>query len=174
MERRQAAEWRLDARRLEGLAAPYNSRTTIADFTEAIAPGAFAGALRQGADVVALVDHDPGRLLARTRSGTLQLRDDARGLMFALEIPDTQLGRDIAAMVTRGDVGGCSIGFRVPKGGDEWQGRDRTLRRVDLVDVSIVQTFPAYADTYVSTRMRSAGVHGPISLLLAQRMLDAM
>jgi hypothetical protein len=153
IERRASVvEVRADGRRLEGYAAVFEQRATIADFTETVARGAFADTLRSGRDVLALVDHDPQRLLGRTKNGTLRLAEDQRGLAFSIDVPDTQLGRDTLAMAERGDLGGASFGFRVPKGGDGWEGRNRTLIRVDLIDVSAVIAFAAYPQTSVTAR----------------------
>src|ERR1051326_3517067 len=95
LERRAAlVELRAAGRRLEGYAAIFNTETRVADFVETIAPGAFAGSLASGADILALADHDPTRLLARTRSGTLRLCEDTKGLNFDLDLPLTTLGAD--------------------------------------------------------------------------------
>lgn len=157
IERRAAAvEIRAAGRKLEGLAAVYGVETRIGNFVEVIAPGAFADTLASGADVLALVDHDAGRLLARTRSGTLRLADEARGLAFSLDVPDTTLGRDVLALAERGDLGGMSFAFRVrPPDGERWQGRQRReLRSVDLAEISIVQAHPAYDGTTIAARNR--------------------
>ena len=151
LELRAAAELRAAGRRLEGHAAVFNSPAPIGDFTETIRAGAFRASLAGGRDVLALVDHDPARLLARTRSGTLRLHEDGRGLAFSLDVPDTQLGRDVLALAQRGDLGGCSFGFRVQK--DAWIGRTkRELQTVDLIEISIVHAHPAYAQTSVLAR----------------------
>ena len=152
MERRFAASAVVEGRQLVGLAAPFNSETRIGGFTEVIAPGAFARTLAEGRDILALADHDETRVLGRTKSGTLELREDGEGLAFALSLPDTQAGRDIAALAERGDLGGCSFGFTVPKGGDAWDGDRRELRSVELHEVSIVQAHPAYDGTEVALR----------------------
>jgi len=133
--------------------------------------GAFADTLRSGRDVLALVDHDPGRLLGRTKNSTLRLAEDQRGLSFSIDIPDTQIGRDVLAMAERGDLGGASFGFRVPKGGDVWEGRNRTLIRVELIDVSAVIAFPAYPQTTVTARSQSDKA---LSLALAKRFLESI
>jgi uncharacterized protein len=93
LERRIACELRAAGRKLTGYAATYNVEARIADFVEVIRPGAFAGSL--GQDILALVDHNPTRLLARTKSGTLRLSEDDKGLRFELDVPDTSDGRDI-------------------------------------------------------------------------------
>lgn len=157
MERRAATELRAVAgRRLEGYAATFGTPAAIGGFTETIRAGAFRASLASGVDVLALVDHDPGRLLARTSSGTLRLHEDARGLAFALDVPDTTLGRDVLALAERRDLGGMSFGFRVKD--EAWPTRDqRELRAVDLVEVSIVHAHPAYAATSVQARARALG-----------------
>jgi HK97 family phage prohead protease len=153
LERRAAAEIRAAAgRRLEGYVATYGSEARIGRFIETVAPGAFTGTLAAGKDIVALVDHDAGRLLARTSSGTLKLSEDSRGLAFDLDVPDTQLGRDILALAERRDLGGMSFGFKVKA--ESWPARDRrNLLHVDLIEISIVQAFPAYGQTAIAARM---------------------
>lgn len=157
MERRAATELRAAGRRLEGYAAVFDSPARIGGFTEIIKPGAFRATLEARADVLALVDHDPARLLARTASGTLRLVEDSRGLAFAIDVPDTQLGRDVLALAERRDLGGMSFSFRATAEG--WPAADRReLRAVDLIEVSVVQAWPAYADTSVQARSRSTMV----------------
>lgn len=152
LERRGVAELRATGHRLEGYAATFGTEARIADFTEVIAPGAFKATLASGRDTVALVDHDPTLLLGRTRSGTLRLSDDTRGLSFSLDIPDTGAGRDVLALAARGDVGGASFGFKVVD--ERWTGRRRELRAVDLHEISIVSAWPAYPQTSVTVRSR--------------------
>jgi hypothetical protein len=98
-------------------------------------------------------------LLGTTRGGTLQLRETPQGLAFELALPDTTHGRDLAILVDRGDVQGCSIGFRVPEGGDRWEERGSTMVRelltVDLVEVTLTAD-PAYQDTTVAMRNKPA------------------
>ena len=154
LERRAATELRAaPGRRLEGYAATFGVPASIGAFTETIRAGAFRASLSGGADVLALVDHDPARLLARTSSGTLRLAEDSRGLHFEIDLPDTQLGRDVLALAERRDLGGMSFGFRAKD--EAWPARDRReLRTVDLIEVSVVQAFPAYGNTSISARAR--------------------
>lgn len=155
MERRSFAEVRTAGRRIEGYAATFNSEANLGGFVETIAPGAFRGAL--AGDVLAMLDHDAGKVLGRTRSGTLRLSEDHKGLWFSLDLPDTQAGRDVLALAERGDLGGMSFGFTVPKGGDVWQGKRRTLRSVALKEISIVSAWPAYPDTELALRALRSG-----------------
>lgn len=154
LERRASAGVSASGRTLTGYIARFGTEARIGTFTETIAPGAFRAALESGRDILALVDHDASRVLGRTRSGTLELREDAAGLAFTLTLPDTQAGRDLAILAERGDLGGCSFGFTVPKGGDHWNGDHRELRTIDLREVSIVQAWPAYAGADLALRNR--------------------
>jgi HK97 family phage prohead protease len=163
LETRAAVELRaVDGRKLVGYAATFGTETRIAAFTEVIKAGAFAASLRAGDDILALVDHDPGRLLARTSSGTLRLTEDARGLAFALDVPDTSLGRDVLALAERRDLGGMSFAFRATD--EAWPARDRReLRAVQLIEVSVVHAHPAYSQTTIAARSR-AGQDGAAML----------
>lgn len=158
LELRAAGEVRAVAgRRLEGYAATFGAPARIGSFTELIHPGAFrASLLNPARDVLALVDHDPGRLLARTSSGTLRLTEDARGLAFSLDLPNTSLGRDVLALAERRDIGGMSFGFVATD--EAWPAADRReLRAVDLLEISIVHAHPAYPRTVIAARARSGG-----------------
>lgn len=154
VEKRAATETRAEGRKLIGYAAVFDQETRIADFHEVIRRGAFSDSLADGKDKLALVDHDSGKVLARTKSGTLRLQEDDRGLRFEIDLPETTLGRDILALASRGDLGGASFAFTVPDGGEAWSGDKRELRSLTIHEVSVVQSFPAYDGTSVSARSR--------------------
>lgn len=146
-----AFEIRAKGRKLEGYAATFNQPADIGGaFMETIAPGAFAGSLRSRADILALADHDPSRVLARTRSGTLRLSEDTRGLAFSLDLPETQAGHDVLALAERGDLGGMSFGFTAID--QRRDGKTRELRAVQLHEISVVSAWPAYDGTSVQAR----------------------
>ena len=148
--------------RLKGYAAVFDTPADLGEFTESIKPGAFRRTLID-ADVRALYDHARGDILGRTRSGTLRLREDSRGLAFELDLPDTTLGRDLSVLVERGDVGGCSFGFRCATGGDRWETRAGKLHR-ELVDVELheitLTAWPAYRETEVVKRSLRLATQG--------------
>lgn len=164
LEYRAAAGLQAQGRTLTGYAAVYGLETRIGDFNEVIRPGAFAGTLKDGRDILALADHDQKQVLGRTRSGTLALAEDSKGLTFTLKLPDTQAGRDIAALAERGDLGGMSFGFVATD--EAWHGDLRELRAVDLHEISVVQAWPAYQATEVSLRNRSPEKYDPRALWL--------
>lgn len=144
-----------DGKRLEGFAIVFDTLSVdLGGFREKIAPEAVDRALNEGADVRALFDHDPGKVLGRTRAGTLTLRKDRQGLRAVIE-PDLEISyaRDVVRSVARGDISGMSFGFRVLS--DEWdyEGKMpiRTVTDMKLSEVSIV-SWPAYEATSVQAR----------------------
>lgn len=157
LEVRSTGELRSDGKKLSGYAAIFDSEAILGDFVEVIRNGAFRTTLESGSNVRALYHHQGEALLGTTRSGTLSLREDGKGLAFELALPDTTHGRDLAVLVGRGDVAGCSFGFRVRDGGDRWQQRDtrlvRELTDVELIEITLTAD-PAYADTTVALRSR--------------------
>lgn len=151
LERRQAIEFRSDGRKLVGYAATFGTEAKLGSIVETIRPGAFRASLVAGRDILALADHDPSKVLARTRSGTLKLAEDARGLAFELALPDTQAGRDVLALAERGDLGGMSFGFIATD--TAWPEKNRReLRTVELHEISVVSAWPAYRGTEVQAR----------------------
>lgn len=139
--------------RIVGHAAIFNSLSEdLGYFREKIAPGAFAKTIQE-ADVRALFNHDPNFVLGRTKSGTLKLAEDERGLAVEIIPPDTAWARDLMETMRRGDIDQMSFGFQVVK--EEWEGDAnnpvRVLKEVRLFDVSVV-TYPAYTATDAQVR----------------------
>lgn len=139
-----------------GYAAVWNSPSEPLPFIERIKPGAFKRSLQSRNEVKLLWNHDHGAVLGSLRAGTLKLTEDAYGLKVEAELPDTQLGRDTATLLKRGDVNAMSFGFSVPSGGDSWNedGTERTLKSVRLFEISVV-AFPAYPSTAGTATVRS-------------------
>lgn len=158
----------IEGRTLEGYASLYGAESrTLREggriFTERIAPGAFDASL--SSDVKLYYMHDASMPLARTKSGTLTLTSDARGLKFRANLPETTLGNDVRALMERGDLSGeMSFGFVVER--DTWSKdqRSRTVERARLLEISIVQD-AAYPQT--SSSLRSSSVE--LSRALAAR-----
>ena len=105
-------------------------------------------------DVLALVDHDPGRVLARTRSGTLRLaRGQARARIRSRRAGDDGTVNDVLALAERGDLGGMSFAFSVKR--ERWDGERRTLESRRLArDQRSCSAWPAYRRTRWCKRAR--------------------
>lgn len=157
--------------RITGYAALFGSLSgNLGGFYEQIKRGAFSKSLRND-DVLAFHHHDNSAVLGRMSSGALSLEEDSTGLRFDLALPDTSLGRDIAALVRRRDIAGASFAFQVrgPDGEtwDEQGGRIiRTLLDVRLYEVSTTSV-PAYPSTSVTMARSFAS---PEAESTAQRM----
>jgi HK97 family phage prohead protease len=95
------------------------------------------------------LNHNTDQVLASTKSGTLTLVEDARGLLVEAELPDTSYGRDLSVLIQRGDVHSMSFGFSVPSGGESRSadGQSRRLNELILHETSVITGFPAYAAT---------------------------
>lgn len=178
MESRQAYELRQDgSNQLSGYAAVFNAVSRdLGGFTESIRQGAFTRSLADADNIMALYDHDQKSVLGRVGAGTLQLREDDRGLWFEIDLPPTSTAKDLAALVERRDVHGASFAFTVPKGGDHWSQLNGKPHR-QLLDVSLheitVTSNPAYADTTVAKRgLRYVQI--PIRRNLAARYLETV
>ena len=149
----QVTDWEVreesDGMHLTGYAARFNEPSEPLPFIERIAPGAFRRSLQSRNDIKLLWNHSSSTVLGSTRSGTLKLTEDDRGLRVSALLPDTQAGRDAKVLIQRGDVTGFSFGFTVPSGGEEWnaEGTERTLKAIRLLEVSTGVAFPAYPST---------------------------
>jgi HK97 family phage prohead protease len=149
-------------RRVEGYAARFNSLSEPISgmFRERVLPQAFKRSLKSGPDIVALLDHDEGKPLARKSAGTLEVREDSKGLWFAIpSMPDTSYANDALVSMRRGDLGSCSFGFVTVR--DSWLDETtddgypiRELVEVEVYDISIV-VYPAYPAATCSVRRGS-------------------
>jgi len=158
---------------LHGYAANYGTYSAdLGGFVETIRAGAFDKTLRNGDEVIANVNHDPSALLGRTRNKSLVLNSDSRGLAFVVELPNTSVGRDTAALVGRGDLSQCSFAFQCESEdwGDVADPSDpsqrvslRTIIAARLLDIAVVSN-PAYSSTSVGVHQSSvAGGTSPLS-----------
>lgn len=139
---------------IEGYFAVFNSKYWLWDEAyETIEPGAFDGQTTE--DVRALVNHDTTLVLGRTTVGTLELRQDEKGLWGKIKINQAdQDAMNLYERVKRGDVSQCSFGFEITEQDVEYSDGEPTvwrIRKVKLYEVSVV-TFPAYEDTGVEAR----------------------
>lgn len=122
--------------------------------TESIRPGAFTESIN--GDVRALYNHNMDVILGRTSAGTLELKQDDRGLWGRIKLnrKDTE-ALNVYERIKRGDITGCSFGFDIEK-------EERTITENGDVHFEIVKVnplyevspcvFPAYEATRIATR----------------------
>lgn len=123
---------------IEGYASVFDYRYDIfggpdaGGWTEIVERGAFDDTLAKKPDVSLLLQHHPGSL-AKTKSGTLQLRADDHGLAVRATLdPKNPKAAEALSQLRRGDVDEMSFAFRTVR--DKWN-RDETERR--LLEVNI-------------------------------------
>ena len=142
--------------RIGGYGLRWSETTELyAGWYEAFERGSFPEEARP--DVRLLTSHE-GLPLARTASGTMDIREDKEGLAFEARLdlrdPDALA---VSRKIERGDLDGVSIGF-LRQGGESKLREDEdgnvyeTFTRVgQLVELSLV-SFPAYATSEVGLR----------------------
>lgn len=119
---------------------------------EVIRSSAFTKTLAEQADVRLLVNHE-GIPLARTKSGTMTLTVDERGLV--VDVPeldaDSPLAQSVISACRRSDLTQMSFAFIPVRENYDQESRQREILECRLMDVSIV-TYPWYEDTTVGLK----------------------
>lgn len=122
-------------------------------FTEIIKPGVWERALNRAKEVHFLAEHDKNKILASTRNGSLELREDEKGLYMEAKISPTSWGKDYYQLIKDGILDSMSFGFRAAS--DQWRNLgdhfERTINELELFEVSVVRD-PAYAHSSISAR----------------------
>ncbi len=141
---------------ISGYFIVFNSETELYEGCfEEIAPESFDNV--DLSDVRALIDHETSKVLGRTKSGTLTLSVDAKGVYGEIKVNEQDTAAtNLYSRVQRGDVDQCSFGFNILD--EAMETRDDgsykfTIKAIELFEVSVV-TFPAYADTAVEARSK--------------------
>lgn len=139
----------------------YEMEDMLGPWVESVSKGAFTKTLSEGADVAFLVNHE-GLTLARTRSGTMKLREVTDGNLTGLQCearldPKNPYVQALRSAVDRGDIDSLSFAFRVTR--QEWsENYDRRWINevnLNLGDCSAVN-YPANDGTAGTAGIRSA------------------
>ncbi len=124
---------------ITGILAPYDKMSCdLGGFREVYTPGCFTRFLKSNDDALVLGFHRPENVLGRRSNGTANFWDEADGLHFSAEMPDTQFARDLKTLIERGDVRGSSAAFYITK--HRWETRSgervRIIEEAELVEGS--------------------------------------
>ena len=127
-----------DGLTLEGYAAVFNRKTTIADyqgeFEEQIAPGAFRDSLARRTPVL-MFEHGRHPLIGSMPLGRIeQAHEDTRGLFISARLSDNWLIQPVRDAVRDGAVNGMSFRFTSPA--DEDQRWVETVGEAGSADVA--------------------------------------
>lgn len=155
MQARSADEGEEDKKLVvEGYAVRFNSPTVLfeyegIEYKEQIDDRAFEEAKMD--DVIFNYNHS-GKVMARTRNGTLTLEVRADGLFIRAELGGTEEGRKLYEEIRGGYIDRMSFRFSVREEAYDKENHMWTVRRVKkLYDVSAVD-IPAYDDTSIEAR----------------------
>lgn len=101
-----------------------------------ILPGAFSETLKaRPRGVKMYYNHDKRMPIGKYSV----LSEDSKGLYVEGELtPGHSLAKDVEAGMRHGTIDGLSIGYRIPSGGAQKDGRVRRLIKLDLAEVSVV------------------------------------
>ena len=91
--------------------------------------------------------HNEAAVLASSKSGTLRISSNDKGLYFEAELPKED--KLTAELLKRGDLSGASGGFIVDK--DSFENDCRSIQSAELHEISLVSK-PAHSGTEVSFR----------------------
>jgi HK97 family phage prohead protease len=164
--------------KLRGYASVTETPYEVGFYQETIKRGAFKRTLGEDPDVQLLINHGSGGSgmpIARTKSGTMRLQEDDRGLLVEADLdpedPDVQL---LARKMKRGDIDQMSFAFQATD--QDWNDdfTERSIRSVSIHrgDVSVVNQ-GANGSTMVALRARDAltavGLEGLIEALTEWR-----
>lgn len=139
-------------------------------YFERIAPTAFDDA--DMSDVVFLRDHT-GRVLARTKNGSLKLSTDAHGLLTDVNLGLTDAAHEMFEDIKTQNYSQMSFSFVVARGGEHFEDNGSTVTRVidrifKLYDTSAV-AFPANPTTNIGVAYRDL-FNGVIESRKAERL----
>lgn len=135
----------------EGYAVVFGQKEPMGEYyIESIAKGAFKKKNYFRNDVLALWNHNHDSVLGRLSAGTLQLEERQHGLWFRLDLDErSPAGATAISALGRGDVFGCSFGFRTLA--ESWTDPEdglpeRVITDIMLIEVSLCPV-PAYPQT---------------------------
>lgn len=132
----EAVQFKFDEAR-EGFFSGYASKFNGVDsYGDTIMPGAYAQTLENRQRPIQMRWNHFGSVIGKW---TKTVEDDV-GLYVEGELtPGHSVASDARALMKHGAVNGLSIGFRIPEGGAEKVDGGRHLKRIDLVEISVVE-----------------------------------
>lgn len=118
---------------IEGYASVFNG---VDSYGDTILPGAYAETLRNRERPVQMRWNHRGPIIGKWT----EIEEDGKGLRVKGELTKGHsAAADAFALLKHGAINGLSIGYRIPPGGSEKDGRLRKLRKIDLVEISVVE-----------------------------------
>lgn len=135
---------------VEGEAIVFNAQSQYMGFYEIIKPEAVRDI--DWSQTLLLYDHDYSNILARCDANNLNVEVRDNGVYFSATLPNTELARNVYENLLCGNLKGCSFGFNIADGGDEWTTTDsgeplHIINRISNISELSITPIPAYTQT---------------------------
>lgn len=150
---------------IEGYPIVYEVYAPIWGWREIIRRGAAGPALTRSDELV-LWDHESSQPMARRSAGTLEVREDEKGVFIRADVSKTRWGRDGYESIRAGVTTQMSFAFDIAAEGQRWVTDEIAGVEVDtreitefgqIYDYSPV-SYPAYKQTIVDARSRRIAI----------------
>ena len=154
-EMQARAETDGDIIRVSGHGAVTGKWYPVYNFQERVAAGAFSKTLQENPDIRGMFNHNPDFLLGRTKSGTMDVEEDKRGLRYEIRADalDPQ-AQSVARKIGRGDVDGSSMAFFTIK--EDWlEEKGKPVKRT-ILELELLETGPVTMPASTSTTAKIA------------------
>ena len=147
---------------IEGHPIVYEKYANLWGFKEIIREGAATEALKKGNEYV-LWNHGASMPMAGRKNGTLEAKEDKKGVFIRADVCKTVWGREGYEAIEANLVDQMSFAFDVARGGDNWffekidgiEFEVREILKLEVIyDYSPV-TYPAYEETEVIARNKA-------------------
>lgn len=122
---------------IEGKAIVFNEQSEYMGFYEIIKPEAVENI--DWSKTLLLYDHEFSNILARVDAKNLTIDVKKDGVYFQATLNNSTLANDVYNDIKSGNVKGCSFGFNIAEGGDDW---DFTSDGTPLHIVTKIETIP--------------------------------
>jgi len=144
---------------IEGYPIVYEKYANLWGFKEIIRKGAATEALKRSNELV-LWDHESGQPMAAKKNGTLEVKEDEKGVSIKADVSKTIWGRNGYEAIKNGVIDKMSFAFTINH--DNWTNIEveevildvrEILEFREIYDYSPV-SYPAYEDTSVIARSK--------------------
>lgn len=138
---------------IEGKAIVFNQQSEYMGFYEIIKPEAVEGI--DWSKTLLLYDHEFPNILARVDAKNLTINVKEDGVYFQATLNNSTIANDVYNDIKSGNVKGCSFGFNIAKGGDDWDFTDdgtplHIVTKIENIPELSLTPVPAYTQTSAS------------------------
>ncbi|KRM91490.1 phage major capsid protein [Liquorilactobacillus cacaonum] len=141
-------------KKIEGYALKFNEPSEdLGGFVEYVTPEALSNVSFE--NLLLIYAHDYNNILARADSDTLTVQVDNVGLHFEATLANTTLANDVYNDILAGNLKGCSFGFVISPGGDDWSETSEgmplhIITNIQSISELTITPIPAYTETSVT------------------------